>query len=178
MKFFLIGFMGAGKSTVGKYAARHSYLHFVDLDTWIEESSGSSIPEIFAEKGEDGFREVEREALQTVTSWEGDWLISCGGGTPCFFDNMDFMNAQGITIFMDLSAGRLTDRLKGAKEQRPLIRELGGDLQIHIHKMLMQRAPWYQQAQHIVPEEKANKKGIRDLIIQVRTDQGWMPPEQ
>ena len=88
MKVFLIGFMGAGKTTIGKYAARHTGLEFLDLDARIEEKTGMEVREIFKQHGEPHFRELERETLHEVSVMEGDFLISCGGGTPCFFDNM------------------------------------------------------------------------------------------
>ncbi|MEM7035550.1 MAG: shikimate kinase [Bacteroidota bacterium] len=164
MKVFLIGFLGAGKTTIGKYAARHNELSFLDLDMRIEQKTGMEVRDIFKQYGEDHFRELERKTLHEVCDLEGDWLISCGGGTPCFFDNMDYMNARGLTLYLDLSAARLTDRLRNSASKRPLIAHLKGDLQVYVHKKLMQRAPMYAQAQVIVPEGQANKKGVRDLL--------------
>lgn len=164
MKIFLLGFMGAGKTTIGKYAARHNGLEFLDLDAWIEEQQGKEIRQIFAEQGEATFREIERQALNAVIAQEADLLISTGGGTPCFFDNVARMNAAGPTIYLDLGAARLTDRLRKSKGKRPLIESLKGDLQVFVHKKLMHRAPFYAQAQYILPEREANKKGVSDLV--------------
>ena len=111
MKFFLIGFMGAGKSTIGKYASRHNGLTFLDLDAYIVEQQGKEISAIFEEHGEAHFREVERKALEEVIDLPGDYLVSCGGGTPCFYNNMEWMNAKGITVFIDPAEEILVARL-------------------------------------------------------------------
>jgi shikimate kinase len=165
MKFFLIGFMGAGKTTIGKFAARQNGLHFVDLDAYIEQKAGTTVREIFREKGEDFFRQLERKALEEVCAIEGlDLLVSCGGGTPCFFDNMDVLNGHGHTIYLDISAARLTERLRNAKDKRPLLNSIDGDLQVFVHKKLMERAGFYMQAQSIIAEEYANKKYLAALV--------------
>lgn len=170
MKFFLIGFMGAGKSTIGKYAARHNALQFLDLDSYIEDKFGMEIRELFRRHKEPWFRKEEQKALHEVCALPGDLLIACGGGTPCFFDNMDVMNAAGTTLYLDLSAARLTDRLRHAVSKRPLIASLKGDLQTFVHHKLVERASYYGMATHIVPESEANKKGVRELIERLRAD--------
>lgn len=164
MKIFLIGFMGAGKSTLGKYAARHNDLVFLDLDGYIEKEQGREIKEIFAEDGEDKFRILEQDALQKVIALEGDWLVSCGGGTPCFFDNMEQMNATGTTMYLDLSPARLADRLKNAKSKRPLISGVKGNLKGFIKGKLQEREADYRKAQHAIPEEFANKRDFKEIV--------------
>lgn len=167
-KFFLIGFMGAGKTTVGKYAARANGLTFLDLDKYLEARLNMTIPEIFDQHGEEGFRIRERQILQEViTLNDDDYLISTGGGTPCFYDNMELMNLSGVTIYLDLSAGRLTDRLRNSKSKRPLISNLGGDLQVFVHKKLMERADYYSQAKIILSEERTGKKEVAELIQEI-----------
>ena len=170
MKFFLIGFMGAGKSTIGKYASRHNGLTFLDLDAYIVEQQGKEISAIFEEHGEAHFREVERKALEEVIDLQGDYLVSCGGGTPCFFDNMELMNANGFTIYLDLSAARLTDRLRNSRSKRPLVANLKGDLQKFVHAKLLERAEYYGKAKVVVPEKNANRKEVSRLI-------GWVLEE-
>ncbi|HHG83182.1 MAG TPA: shikimate kinase [Bacteroidetes bacterium] len=164
MKIFLIGFMGAGKSTIGKFSARHNALEFLDLDTYIEQREGLEIREIFRLQGEDHFREIERMALDEVIALEQDLLISCGGGTPCYFDNMARLNAAGVSLYLDLSSARLTDRLRRSKSKRPLLQSIEGDLQHFVHKKLMQRAGFYGQAHIIIPEDKANKHDVSAWI--------------
>ena len=168
MKFFLIGFMGAGKTTIGKYAAKENGLHFLDLDEYIEQKVKQDVRSIFREKGEEWFRGVERKCLEEVCAIEGlDLFVSCGGGTPCFFDNMALMNQHGHTIYLDMSAARLTDRLRNSKDKRPLLNSLDGDLQVFVHKKLMERAGFYAQANTIVAEEDCNKKFVADLLKQI-----------
>lgn len=168
MKFFLIGFMGAGKTTLGRYAAQHNALHFLDLDHYIEQKAGQDVRAIFREKGEDHFRLVERKSLEEVCAIEGlDLLVSCGGGTPCFFDNMDLMNAHGHTIYLDMSAARLTDRLRKSKEKRPLLNSIEGDLQVFVHKKLMERAGYYAQAHTVVAEDQCTKKFVAEVVREV-----------
>ncbi len=169
MKFFVIGFMGAGKTTLGKYAARSNDLHFLDLDEYIEQKLGQDVRTVFREKGEDFFRQIERKSLEEVCAIDGlDMLVSCGGGTPCFFDNMDLMNRSGHTIYLDMSAARLTERLRNAKDKRPLLNSIDGDLQIFVHKKLMERAAFYMQAQTIISEENCNKRYLAGLLADVR----------
>ena len=168
MKFFLIGFMGAGKTTIGKYAAKKNDLHFLDLDDYIEKKLNTNIRDLFKEKGEAYFREEERKALEEVCAIDDmNLLVSCGGGTPCFFDNMDVMNAAGHTFYLDMSAARLTDRLRNAKKKRPLINSIQGDLQTFVHRKLVERANFYGQSQTIVSERKCNKKDVAILIMDI-----------
>ena len=164
MKIFLIGFMGAGKTTLGKFAAKQNQLEFLDLDQMIEAQSGKEVREIFSSDGEDSFRELERQALHAAAFLLGDHLIACGGGTPCFFDNMDFMNNQGVTIYLDLSAARLTERLRNAPGKRPLINSLNMDLQTFVHHKLVERAGFYGQCNVIVEEREANKPGLSKIV--------------
>ena len=109
-RIFLTGYMGAGKTTLGKAFARRMELEFIDLDWYIEERFHRSIPQLFAERGEEGFRLLERNMLHEAGEFE-NVVISVGGGTPCFFDNMDYMNRQGMTVFLDVNIDVLFRRL-------------------------------------------------------------------
>ena len=115
MRIFLTGYMASGKTTLGKAYARACGLSFIDLDWYIEERMHSTIRDIFATRGEDGFRQLERKMLLEVAEFE-NVIVACGGGTPCFFDNMEFMNSCGVTVFLDtaspLVAGKSDDELK------------------------------------------------------------------
>lgn len=97
-RIFLVGYMGSGKTTLGKAYARINNLEFIDLDWYIEERMHKTISELFAEKGEAGFRELERKMLHEVGEFE-NVMVACGGGTPCFYDNIDYMNSVGDTVF-------------------------------------------------------------------------------
>lgn len=119
-RILLIGFMAAGKTTLGKALARDLGLQFVDLDHYIEGRYHCSVSQLFAERGEEAFREIERNMLHEVAEFE-DVVISTGGGTPCFFDNIDYMNRQGITVFLEASVDVIFTRLTIARTQRPLV---------------------------------------------------------
>ena len=121
-RLILIGFMGSGKTTLGRALAKELGLTFIDLDNYIELRRCKSINRRFEESGEDGFRTIERNLLHEVCEFE-NVVISAGGGTPCFFDNIDYMNAQGTTIYLQVSNERLLERLRIAKSRRPLLKD-------------------------------------------------------
>ena len=147
-RIFLIGYMGAGKTTLGRALAAALGIQFIDLDCYIEERFRKTISQIFAEKGEDEFRDIERRMLHEVGEFE-DVIISTGGGTPCFFDNVEYMNAQGTTVFLDVPVERLFIRLCIARSKRPLIKDKSDEeLRAFIIEQLEKRAPHYSKAQY------------------------------
>ena len=149
-RIILIGYMGAGKTTVGKALAKDMGLMFYDLDWYIETRMHKTVPEIFAERGEEGFRVIEKNMLHEVAEFE-DVIISCGGGTPCFFDNMEYMNKQGDTVYLQASPEVLAAHLKMGKGVRPLLQgKTEEQLHQYIRESLAQREPFYTQAKHIV----------------------------
>ncbi|RBL89177.1 shikimate kinase [Chitinophaga flava] len=153
MKIFLLGFMGAGKSYWGKQLADHWQLPYYDLDEVIVEAEEMAISDIFATKGEDYFREKESSLLREL-SRQDNFLISCGGGTPCFQDNMDFMNEHGITIWINPSLEAMVERLQRKKHKRPLIQDLDDeDLLDFVEKKMAERRPFYEQSMHIISSD-------------------------
>ncbi|KAA2239712.1 shikimate kinase [Chitinophaga agrisoli] len=153
MKIFLIGFMGAGKSYWGKQLAEHWNLPYYDLDEVIVAEEEMAVSDIFATKGEDYFRERESALLRGLVQ-QDKFLVSCGGGTPCFQDNMDFMNENGVTIWLNPSVAVMVERLQRKKYKRPLIQDLADeDLTAFIEKKLAERQPFYQQSQHIIASD-------------------------
>lgn len=148
-RIILIGYMGAGKTTVGKALSQALGLPFYDLDWYIEERHRRTIAQIFAEKGEKGFRDIERNILHEVAEFE-DVVISCGGGTPCFFDNMEYMNLQGDTVYLKASPEVLCAHLKMGKTRRPLL-EGKSEEELHefIKNQLSQREAYYMKARHV-----------------------------
>lgn len=149
IRIFLTGYMGAGKTTLGKALARRLNVPFVDLDWYIEERFHKTVGELFAERGEAGFRELEKNMLHEVAGFE-NVLISTGGGAPCFFDNMAFMNRVGKTVFLNVHPDVLFQRLRNAKQQRPILRGKGDEeLKAFIIQTLEQRVPFYTQAQYV-----------------------------
>lgn len=152
-RIFLIGYMGSGKTTLGKAYARAMQLQFIDLDWYIEERFHKTVQELFEERKEDGFREIERNMLHEVAEFE-DVIIACGGGTPCFFDNMEYMNGKGETIFLDASPEVLFRRLKIAKSKRPLLMDKSDEeLMDVIQNTLRIRVPFYSQAKYVFNAE-------------------------
>jgi len=146
-KIFLIGFMGSGKSTTGRKLASRLKWSFVDLDEKIERTERMDIPAIFSLKGESFFRELESKALRELLS-ESRIVISTGGGTPCFGDNMEFMLESGLTIYLRMTPSSLKRRLVRSSEGRPLIKDMDkGDLEGFIAGKLADREKWYSRAE-------------------------------
>ena len=140
--------MGAGKTTVGKQLAKDLGLPFYDLDWYIESRMRKKISEIFAERGEEGFRQIEHNMLHEVAEFE-DVIISCGGGTPCFFDNMDYLNQQGDVVYLKATPETLYKHLMMAKVERPLLKgKSPEELIAYITEHLQERAPFYEKARH------------------------------
>ena len=147
-RIILLGYMGAGKTTIGKALAKELGIMFYDLDWYIESRMRRTVAQIFSGEGEEGFREIERNMLHEVAEFE-DVVISCGGGTPCFYDNMDYMNAQGDTIYLQASPDVLAGHLRMGKVVRPLIAgKSDEELRQYIIESLKQREPYYTKAHH------------------------------
>ena len=149
---FLVGFMGSGKTTWGKKIANALQLPFVDLDHEIVESIGMSISEYFKAHGEDNFRKLEQEYLQKQSGRIA--VISTGGGTPCFFDNMEWINNNGLSLYLYHTSKSLWSRLSQSDvNKRPVLKGLSGDeLFYFIDIKLKEREPYYNQA-HIKFEQ-------------------------
>ena len=147
-RIILIGYMGAGKTTIGKALAAELGLRFYDLDWYIESRMRKTVAQLFAEMGEEGFRRIERNMLHEVAEFE-DVLISCGGGTPCFFDNMQYINQQGQTLYLKASPDVLYKHLKMGKSVRPLLlNKTPDEVKAFISEQLATREPFYLLAHH------------------------------
>ena len=164
-RIFLIGYMGAGKTTLGKAFARSLGLTFIDLDWYIEERFHKTVRQIFEERTEEGFRELEKRMLHEVADFE-DVVIATGGGTPCFFDNVEYMNQKGETVFLDVSQEVLFRRLKVAKQQRPLlVQKNDEELKAFIADALGKRLPHYSKAKHVFrADELEDKQQIQHSV--------------
>lgn len=150
IRVILVGYMGSGKTTVGRQLANALGVQFYDLDWYIETRFHKRVAEIFAEKGEEGFRDMERRMLHEVAEFE-DVVLSCGGGTPCFFDNMDYMNSLGETLYLKASPEVLAQHLRMGRTERPLIKgKTPEELEQYIKESLAVREPFYSKAKHIV----------------------------
>ena len=165
-RIFLLGYMGAGKTTLGRALATALGLQFIDLDCYIEERFRKTISQIFAEKGEDEFRNIERRMLHEAGEFE-NVIISTGGGTPCFFDNVEYMNAQGTTVFLDVPLERLFIRLSIARNKRPLIKDKSDEeLRTFIAGQLQARLPHYSKAMHTFKADKLEDRTQINMSVE------------
>ncbi len=140
--------MGAGKTTIGKALSKELGIIFYDLDWYIENRMRKTVSQIFAERGEEGFRKIEYNMLHEVAEFE-DVIISCGGGTPCFFDNMDYLNQQGQVVYLKAEPEVLYKHLLMAKVERPLIKgKSQEELLTFISEQLERREPYYSKARY------------------------------
>jgi len=156
--------MGSGKSTVGKKLAKKLKLSFVDMDEYIETYCKKTVAEIFEQEGEDKFREVENTCLKSLIN-EKDVVISTGGGTPCFYNNMELMNSNGVTVYLKMSVEGLVSRLIKAKNKRPLIKDMSeSDLKVFVATNLENREPYYSQAQYKVKAKDLDLDELVDFI--------------
>jgi len=147
--------MGSGKSTIGLGLAKHMKFQFIDLDTYIEERNCKSIPAIFAAQGESGFRLLEQKALHEVSEFV-NVVVATGGGTPCFFDNMEVIKKNGISIYLNGTPRILAERLRHSKTDRPLIKgKTEEELIEFIHTTLDKRNFWYNQADYKIDFDHA-----------------------
>ena len=149
-RIVLIGYMGAGKTTVGRMLAKDMGLMFYDLDWYITSRMRRTVAQIFEESGEEGFRRIERNMLHEVAEFE-NVVISCGGGTPCFFDNMDYLNLQSETVYLKATPEVLYAHLKMGKSVRPLLlNKTPEEVEAFVKQQLQQREPYYSKAKHVL----------------------------
>lgn len=164
-RIILIGYMGAGKTTLGKALAQELNLQFYDMDWYIEERYHKTIAQIFAERGEYGFREIERNMLHETAEFE-NIVLSCGGGTPCFFDNMAYMNRQAKTVYLKATPEILTQHLRMSKTERPLLKGKNDEELIqYISTSLETRTPYYSRAHYTFDVTLLdNSENIKDAV--------------
>lgn len=161
---FLIGFMGCGKTTLGKKLASRMGYPFIDLDHVLEGKAGMTIAEYFSTRGEDAFRKLESEILQQ-TAYPENAIVSTGGGLPCFFNNMEWINAHGRSIYIQLPPKTLAQRLLNEKNKRPLLRDKQGDeLVSFIDQKLSERETFYKQASIIADGHSLNAERAENLL--------------
>ena len=150
MRIYLIGFMGSGKSYLGRQLAKHLDYAFIDLDTFIEQLTGRSIHQYFNES-EEAFRKAEAACLRRTGKYVNT-IIATGGGAPCYSDNMDWINAHGLSVYLKASNEALYKRLAPQRAQRPLLAGLNDEaLLSYIQEKLAEREPVYLRAKHSVP---------------------------
>ncbi|MBQ0085048.1 MAG: shikimate kinase [Prevotella sp.] len=149
-RIILTGYMGVGKTTIGRSLAAAIGLGFYDLDWYISSRRRKSISDLFTEFGEDGFRNIEHNMLHEVCEFE-NVVVSCGGGTPCFFDNMEYMNRQGETIYIKASPEYIIEHLTESRNVRPLLANMDKEqLQTFVTQQIEEREKYYLQSKHIL----------------------------
>lgn len=170
----LVGYMGSGKSTTGKDLAKALGYQFIDLDDFIEDKYQLKIAEIFEKEGELGFRKKEREALKEVLTTT-NIVLSLGGGTPVYYDNMDEIVKNSVSIFMRVQLPQLVKRLENKKENRPLIAHLNNEeLTEFIAKHLFERNQYYEKAKYTINISTQSTLEILDQIMNhLKTEKIW-----
>jgi shikimate kinase len=166
MRVYLLGFMGSGKSHWGKLLSQKLTIPLFDLDRQIVEDEEMPINEIFEQKGEEYFRMKEKEILHTLTENNDSFVMACGGGTPCFFNNIDFMNNNGTTVWLNTRMEVLYERLLKEKADRPLLRDLKDEqLKLFMVKKFSERRIYYEQAELVVEEDVASVESLIQNIM-------------
>ncbi len=168
MKIILLGYMGSGKTTIGIQLARKLFLNFTDLDDFIEEKEQQSIKEIFKQKGEIYFRKIEHKYLKQFINENESYVLSLGGGTPCYAGNLDLIlkDKKSLSFYLRGSIPTLFKRLSENKFKRPLISDLSDDqLTEYIAKHLFERSLFYDKATHKI---SIDNKDIQEIVTEIR----------
>lgn len=165
-KFFLIGLMGSGKTYWAERLKKKHKIPAYDLDNLVEIMEERSVAEIFKDDGEDFFRKEEAKMLRLFRE-KKQFILSCGGGTPCYNDNMTWMNKNGITIWINEPLDVLAERLKNGREHRPLLKDLNDDQLVpFLQTMLSKRVEYYSQATHILEPAELTDHFFNKIISQ------------
>lgn len=165
MRVFLIGYMGSGKSTLGRQLAEKLNCPFIDLDDWIEEHSGLTISQWFSEMGEDEFRLQEGHQLLQILPLYEHVIVATGGGTPCFQDNFSVMQEHGLTVYLRWPEQQLFENLKDATAHRPLLAgKSEASIRGFIHDHLQQREPTYLLSEYVLEMETTSADDVVQLI--------------
>lgn len=167
MKLFLVGYMGCGKSSLGRKVARRGEMRFVDMDSLIEEREGASVSDIFHYQGEEYFRTKEREIIEEIAAEEGDVVVSTGGGVPTWKDNMARMNEIGECIYLRRTAEQIASRLSPhGRQKRPKLRGLNDEeLVAFMTANMAEREPYYSQAKHCIDCVSMSDEELIETIL-------------
>jgi shikimate kinase len=164
MRIYLVGFMGSGKTHWGRRWANTHQWPFYDLDEMIETDEQQSIEAIFEQKGEEYFRMKETMALHTTLAYDRA-IIACGGGTPCFHGNIDWMNEHGFTVYLSATPSLLLEQIMLEKDKRPLLKKVNeAELLFFIEQKLAERQPFYHQAKLTLPVSELHANSLSVLI--------------
>jgi shikimate kinase len=149
-RIYIIGLPGVGKTTLTKELASRLNMPFVDLDKYIEETQDQPIEDIFKAAGEDMFRNIEAHALRSYSQLNQSFVMACGGGTPCYSKNVEYMNTNGISLYYTQSIDTISKQLTNDSNIRPLLKNIpADDLPVYLNKLLKNREPYYMKANAI-----------------------------
>lgn len=166
MKVFFIGFMGSGKTYQGRQLSQKLNISFFDLDEQIVSHEGKSINEIFETKGEEYFRLLEKDILHIIAESHDSFVMACGGGAPCYFNNIEYMNKTGTTVWFNTPVDILFERLLKEREQRPLLRGLSDNqVRSFIIKKFADRKIYYEQADITIEDEQIQPEKLIEKIF-------------
>jgi shikimate kinase len=164
VNIYIIGFMGCGKSTVGKKLATKLGWPFRDTDLMVEGAMGMSVPEIFNSLGEDVFRKKEKEMVEELCQ-QTNLVVACGGGVPCYENNLQLLKQSGVVVYLKMTPEAIINRLKTAKSERPLLKNLSGDQLVDkIVFLLDKRSQFYGQAHFVINGINVNLNGLVEKI--------------
>ena len=165
-KIVLVGYMGVGKTTIGKELAKKANIPFLDLDELIEKKERQTISELFRLKGEFYFRKLEHQLFKELLSNDDNFILSTGGGTPCYYNNHFLLDNENVSaIYIEASINTIYDRLQNEKEQRPIIKDLNtAELKEFIAKHLFERSFYYQKAKYKI---NVDGKTIQEIVEQL-----------
>ena len=164
MIIYLVGFMGSGKSTLGRHLAKYLNYKFIDLDAFFVSKEKIKIHEFFEKYGESAFRKTEYELLRQI-DLSNNLIVATGGGTPCFSDNMDYMRKTGITVFLQLEASLLCKRLINSHTIRPMvIGKTKEELEKWAEEMVIKRAEYYKKAHIIIDARNLSTALLADVL--------------
>jgi shikimate kinase len=165
MRIYLLGYMASGKTNIGRELARMTGMEFADLDDLFEQRYRISIMDFFEKYGENVFRQMEQKVLMDTVLLE-NVVISTGGGTPCFFDNMQFIRAQGRSVYLRMDASSLSARLRAIRKKRPLLTGVAGeDLETFVQQQLLEREPYYLQADLVLEGTSCNAASVFEALF-------------
>lgn len=169
MKIFLIGYMGCGKTSLGRKLAKAAGMRFVDMDSMIEEREGASVGDIFRYESEEYFRQQERRLIEELAASDGDMVISTGGGAPVWRDNMECMNGAGETFYLRRTPGQIASRLSPhGRAKRPKLRDLNDDeLIAFMTANMAEREPFYSRARHCIDCAERSDTELIGLILSI-----------
>jgi shikimate kinase len=168
-KVILVGYMGSGKTQVGRFLASVTGLPFIDLDEKIQSFTKMTIPELFSHKGEIYFRKIEHQLWKELMESKNSFVLSTGGGAPCYANNHEFLHQEGVcSVYLKTSIAELTKRLESETGQRPLLQQLGEEpLSDYIAKHLFDRSYFYHQSKHIVSTDTKTPEAIVQEILEL-----------